>query len=154
MVKKVFRTHIENTSKEQVFNLIANIDDYDTWLPGSNTFMGIRHVSDSPVEEGTTYTDGQGRLEMHGKVRAYAPPEQIVFQQVADFRAFGLIPSGLDITIDYILVQEHSGTTIIRNYEVEFKGILKLFRPVGMSRINTENERILQVMKTVLEKTY
>jgi len=154
MVKMTFRTHIENTSKEQVFNLIANIDDYDTWLPGSKTFLGIRHVSDTPIKQGTTYTDGQGRIEMHGKVLVYDPVEQIIFNQVAQFRALGLIPSGLDITIDYILVQEHSGTTVIRNYEVEFKGILRLFRPIALSQINTENKRILQVMKTVLEKTY
>jgi len=153
-VKRAFRTHIENTSKEQVFNLIANIDAYHTWLPNSKTFLGIRHISDIPIKQGTIYTDGQGRLEMHGEVQVYTPPEQIVFHQVSNFRALGIIPSGLNITIDYILVQEHSGTTVIRNYEVEFKGILKLLRPLALSRINSENERILHVMKAVLEKTY
>lgn len=153
-MKRAFRTHIENTSKEQVFNLIANIGEYNTWLPGSNTFLGIRHISDTPIKQGTTYTDGQGRLEMHGEVQVYRPSEQIIFHQVSNFRALGIIPSGLDITIDYILVQEHSGTTVIRNYDVEFNGILKLVRPVALSQINSENERILHVMKDVLEKTY
>jgi hypothetical protein len=153
-MKRTFRTHIENTSKAQVFNLIANIDTYDSWLPNSDTFLGIRHVSDTPIKEGTTYTDGQGRLQMHGEVEVYDPNEQIIFHQVSNFRAFGLIPSGLNVTIDYILVQEHSGTTVIRNYEIEFKGILKLIRPTVLSRINAENERILYLMKTLLEKTY
>jgi hypothetical protein len=152
-MQMAFRTHINNTSKEQVFNLIAKIDAYDTWLPNSNTFLGIRHISDTPIKQGTTYTDGQGRLEMRGTVQVYDPSVQIMFHQVASFRALGLIPSGLDITIDYILVQEHSGTTVIRNYEVEFNGILKILRPIALSQINSENERILHVMKTVLEKT-
>lgn len=149
-----FRTFIENTSKEQVFHLIANIDDYETWLPPSKTFLGIRHVSDEPVKEGTTYTDGQGLFRMHGKVEAYTPPVQVKFNQVSDFRALGLIPSGMDITIDYILVQEHNGVTVIRNYEVEFRGILKILRTLALSRIKSENERILKVMKDVLEKNY
>ena len=153
-MKRAFRTHIENTSKEQVFNLIANIGAYDTWLPKSKTFLGIRHISDTPIQQGTTYTDGNGRLEMSGEVLTHRPSEQIIFHQVSDFRAFGILPSGLDITIDYILVQEHTGTTVIRNYEVEFKGILKLLRPIVLSRINIENERILHLMKDVLEKTY
>jgi len=150
----IFRTHINNTSPQQAFDLIANIDDYETWLPNSNTFYGIRHISDNPVKEGTIYTDGRGRLEMHGKVITYKPPTQIAFEQTSTFRPLGLISSGLDITIDYVLVQEHDGTTVIRNYEVDFKGILKLMRPFVMSRIKAENDRILHIMKDVLEKTY
>lgn len=153
-MQMAFRTHIDNTSKEQVFNLIATIDAYDTWLPSSKTFLGIRHISDTPIKQGTTYSDGQGRLQMNGEVQVYAPSEQIMFHQVSSFRILGFMPSGLDITIDYILVQEHSGTTVIRNYEVEFNGILKLVRPIALSQIKSENERILHVMKSVLEKTY
>lgn len=153
-MQMTFRTFIENTSKEQVFNLIANIDDYDTWLPASKTFLGVRHVSDNPVKAGTTYTDGQGLLRMHGKIEAFVPHEQVIFRQVSNFRALRLIPSGLDITVDYILVQEHNGVTVIRNHEVEFRGILRILRAMAWSRIKTENERILQVMKDVLEKTY
>ena len=150
----VFRTFIENTSVEQVFNLIANIDDYDTWLPPSKAFLGVRHVSDNPVRAGTTYTDGQGVVRMHGKVAVFGPHEQVVFYQESNFRALGLIPSGLNIMVDYILVQEHNGVTVIRNHEVEFRGVLKVLRAMALSRIKSENERILQVMKDVLEKTY
>ena len=153
-MQMAFRTFIEDTSREQVFNFIANIDDYRTWLPNSRTFLGIRHISDEPVKQGTTYTDGQGALKMTGRIQVYDPPDQITFHQVSDFRAFGLLPSGLDITIDYILVQEHNGTTVIRNYEVEFKGVLKLLRSLVIARIKPENERILRVMKDVLEKNY
>lgn len=153
-MQRIFRTHIVNTSPQQVFQSIANIHDYDTWLPNSNTFYGIRHISDDPVKEGTIYTDGKGRLEMHGRVDKYKPVERIVFHQVSNFRALGLIPSGMDITIDYVLVQEHDGTTVIRNYAVEFKGILKIIRPMAIAQIVAENERILHTLKTVLEKTY
>lgn len=153
-MQMAFRTHIANTSREQVFDLIANIDAYDKWLPGSKTFLGIRHISDHPIKQGTIYTDGQGLLRMNGKILTYHPPEQVVFHQVSNFRALGLIPSGLDITIDYILVQEHDGTTVIRNYEVVFNGILRLLKPRALSRIKSENERILHVMKDVLEKNY
>ena len=153
-MQMVFRTHISNTSTQQAFDLIANIDDYDAWLPNSNTFYGIRHVSHNPIQQGTTYTDGKGQLEMHGTVEKYQPSQNIKFHQVSNFRALGLIPAGMDITIDYVLVQEHDGTTVIRNYEVAFKGILKLFRPMAVSRIRAENERILYVIKQVLEKTY
>ena len=152
-MQKTFRTHINGVTKKQVFDLIANIANYDTWLPSSTTFLGVHDISDTPIKHKTTYTDGQGRLEMHGEIQIYAPPEQIIFHQVSNFRALGFISSGVDITIDYILVQEHSGTTVIRNYEVEFSGILKIVRPVALSQINSENERILHIMKTVLEKT-
>lgn len=150
----VFRTHIDDTSTQQVFNFIANIADYSTWLPNSKTFYGIRHISDNPIRQGTTYTDGQGVLTMHGKVEKHKPDQQITFYQTSNFRALGLIPSGMDITIDYVLIQEHTGTTVIRNYEVEFRGILRLIRPVIVSRISEENNRILDIMKDVLEKTY
>lgn len=153
-MQMVFRTTIDNTSKEQVYHLIVNIADYDTWLPGSDTFLGIRHISDNPVVEGTTYTDGQGLLRMRGEIQKLKENEQVVFHQASEFHALKLIPSGLDITIDYILVQEHNAVTVIRNYEVDFKGILKLLRPLALSQIRKENERILHIMKDLLEKTY
>lgn len=150
----IFRTYIDNTSARQVFDMIANIDDYETWLPNSKSFFGIRHISDNPIKVGTIYTDGQGILTMHGKVIAYKEPSEIAFNQVANSRAFGFIPVGMDLTITYILVPEHNGTTVIRNYNVQFKGLLKILRPFAISRIKEENNRILHVMKQILEKTY
>lgn len=150
----VFRIHIDNTSAEQVFHLIANIDDYEQWLPNSNSFYGIRHVSDDPVKVGTTYTDGQGTLTMHGRVTKHIMPKEIGFHQKADFRMLRVLPAGMDINITYVMVQEHGGTTVLRNYDVAFTGMLRVLRPLVISRIREENNRILQVMKQVLEKNY
>lgn len=151
-MQKKFTILIQDVKAEQVFDLIADIANYHLWLPHSDTFAGIHEISDTPIKQNTTYLDGEGALQMRGKIVRYQAPQAIKFQQSSRFKLFGFLPSGLDIAIDYVLVQEHEATTLIRNYELTLSGVIKLLRPIVTRRITAENERILQVMKTYLEK--
>lgn len=153
LYEQCFTVFITHVSPNIVCDHIADIHAYQSWLPDSDTFSGIHHISDQPVKSGTSYRDGQGQLEMRGTIAIFDPPNQIKFEQSSRFKALGVLQSGIMITIDYIFVQEHNGTTVIRNYSAEFYGILKPLSRLAIRRIRRENERVLQVLKSVLEKT-
>ncbi len=47
-----FTARIEG-SLETIFDLIADMPNYDRWLPGSDAFGGTKYISPYPVRLGT-----------------------------------------------------------------------------------------------------
>lgn len=44
-------------SPERVFNLLAELREYDQWMPGSAAFHGMARIPAGPIGVGTTYIE-------------------------------------------------------------------------------------------------
>jgi uncharacterized protein YndB with AHSA1/START domain len=55
---------------ERVFMLLAELRDYDRWLPRSSAFKGTSEISDGPIALGTTYVEPGPLGVRHGRVTA------------------------------------------------------------------------------------
>ena len=73
-----FTARIEG-SLETIFNLIADMQNYGRWLPGSQAFGGTMGGSPYPVRLGTTYLDAGPAGKRAGSVTKYYPPNYIAF---------------------------------------------------------------------------
>ena len=139
-------------SIETVFEHIRDLPGYKSWLPASVTFREVTDISDYPVQLGTTYIDRGPTSVMHGKVTEMEPPRLIAFQQVMNFKR-GPLRGGLTISIRYTLVAAGNGETLVtRELRVRTAGALVVLHPVLASVIGKEDERVMQHMKTYLEK--
>lgn len=147
--------HFETTitaPAHAIFELIADFAHYDRWLPGSGLYEATVELSESPVRLGTTYVDKGTSSVMHGQVIVYQPPERISFHQQTRLKLLGLIPAGLDVTIGYTLVAVENATQVKREVNVAVSGALRLVQQALVSRISAESQRILDALKTHLEK--
>ena len=137
-----FSTDIQRP-RDVVFNLIADLANYQQWLTPSNIYTGTFEIIESPVILGTTYRDSN---TMYGKVIAYQAPTLITFQQ-------GTKNPGLHITIGYELSAGNTGgdTHLVRTVTIVTARLYRLFQPIAVIGIRQENERILLAMKRYLE---
>ena len=149
--KMKFSTHIKR-DPQAVFALLHDLHNYHTWLPHSDTFEGMRDISDNPVQEGTTYIDGE-KFTMYGSVIKVNPDKNIAFRQKGKFKLAGFLPAGLDLTIHYTIEPDDEGTHLIRDYELNVSGVLHLLKPILIRSIKAENERIMNIIKSHLEST-
>ncbi len=146
-----FRIVVER-SIETVFEHIRDLAGYKSWLPASVTFSQITDISEYPVQVGTTYVDRGPTSVMRGKVTEMEPPRLIAFQQAMNFKR-GLLSGGLIISIRYTLEAAGNGETLItRELRIRTAGVLVALHPVLAGVIGKEDERIMQRMKTYLEK--
>jgi len=139
-----------NCPPDDVFNLIADLSNYGRWLSSSRLFQEMQHVSDNPIKLGTTYTDQGKASTLHGTITEFKPPANLTFQQGTRLN-WPVLRPGLDITIRYTLEGQNGGTSLVRDVDVQFVGLLKLAQPMILRSIRAENERILSRMKAYLE---
>jgi len=144
-----FTTTIKRPA-EAVFNLIADLPNYNRWLSPSNLFAQTMQISDNPIKLGSTYLDQGPQSTMQGKITEFQPPTRLTFFQTTQFKLL-IFPAGLDIEIQYVLENIDNGTRVNRNTTVNPKGIARLAQPILLNSIKAENERILRVMKAYLE---
>jgi hypothetical protein len=60
-----------SASAEGVFSLLAELRDYDRWLPRSTAFNGTTQISEGPIAEGTTYIEPGPFGTRNGKVTKF-----------------------------------------------------------------------------------
>src|SRR5690242_18937197 len=89
-------------SAETVFALLADLEHYDRWLPGSKAFGKITHISPLPVGLGTTYVDAGPSVTRYGEVTEYDPPLQISLHQPMLVKR-GLLVGTINIHLRHIL---------------------------------------------------
>ena len=132
---------------QAVFDLIADLPNYNRWLPPSNLYAAVTQYSELPIKKGTQYID-QGKMSrMVGAVREYEPPKLITFHQVTV-----LMVGSLDITIRYKLEAADNNTHLTRTVTIKPSGVYLLAEPFLVRSIQAEVERILEKMKAYLEK--
>ena len=146
MIKIELSTHI-NKPTQDVFDFIAILSNYTEWLEGGETYVGTQQTSLGPAGVGTTYIDKSGPATMHGEIIEYQSPTRITFRQ-----GMKLIVPAFEVTMRYTLEDQGDETTkVIRNYQMELYGIVRLTTPWIRTITRKENERILEVMKKRLE---
>jgi uncharacterized protein YndB with AHSA1/START domain len=80
VVELKFEAEIRS-SAERVFSLLAELRDYNRWLPGSSAFHGTVSISEGPIAVGTTYVEPGPLGTRHGVVTAMDRPTRLAFEQ-------------------------------------------------------------------------
>jgi uncharacterized protein YndB with AHSA1/START domain len=136
-----FTTHINGRS-ETVFALIADLPNYDQWLPRSRAFGSVAQITPVPVGLGTTYIDSGSSGTMRGSVIDYQPPACIAFEQSMPVKLL-LFAATLTLTIRYTLESSGQATHVDQEVSFQPRGVIKVAQPIIMATIRRESGRIL-----------
>jgi uncharacterized protein YndB with AHSA1/START domain len=145
-----FTTLIEGPA-ETVFALLADLEHYDRWLPGSKVFGAITHISPLPVGLGTTYIDAGPAGTRHGEVTEYDPPTRLSFHQPMQVKQ-GFLTGTIDIHLRHILEPVEQMTRLNRDLTLGILGLLKVAQPFIVAEFRQENERMLLALKRYVEQ--
>jgi uncharacterized protein YndB with AHSA1/START domain len=148
MVALTFDAEIR-ASADRVFSLLADLRDYDRWLPNSSAFRGTGSISDGPIAVGTTYVEPGPLGTRHGTVTELNRPLRLAFEQPMTLkpRVFGVI----GIKLDHTLVPKGSSVHLRRTVELKPRGPVRLIMPLVTHMFRTENDRTMQALKTYAE---
>jgi len=148
MIELRFETDIR-ASADRVFSLMADLRDYDRWLPKSTSFRGTTKISDGPIGVGTTYVEPSLLGTRHGTVTAFEPPTRLDFDQpmtgnpaftgVIGIRMFNTLTPGSD------------SVHLLRVLQLSPQGIVSVFMPLAVPAFRAENERVLKRLKAFAE---
>jgi len=148
MIELVWETDIR-AAPERVFSLLAELRDYERWLPGSSAFRGTHKISDGPIGIGTTYVEPGPFGVRHGKVTEYEPPQRLAFEQPMTMRpkAFGTIGIRLWMT----LTPDGDTVHVTRKLQLDPRGPVKLLMPAVLPAFRSENVRMMKTLKAYAE---
>jgi uncharacterized protein YndB with AHSA1/START domain len=134
----------------RVFALLADLRDYDRWLPGSTAFRGTSRISEGPIGVGTTYIEESPFGVRHGMVTGFVPPTILNFEQPMRLRKapfFGEI----GIKLFHTLTPQGDGVRVLRQLQLTPKGPVTLFMPLIARAFRAENERMMTALKSFAE---
>jgi uncharacterized protein YndB with AHSA1/START domain len=133
-----------------VFSLLAELGDYDRWLPRSMAFHGTTHISEGPIGVGTTYIEAGPLGTRHGKVTKFERPTQLDFEQPMTLRPEVLGVIG--IRLFHTLTQGSDSVHVLRVVQLSPRGSVKLVMPLVVRAFRAENDRMLRMLKEFAEK--
>jgi uncharacterized protein YndB with AHSA1/START domain len=144
-----FKTQIA-ASPEAIFEIVADLPNYGTWLPNSDAFGGTNNVTPYPVRLGTTYVDAPP-IEKPGVVTEFEPPNHIGFHQIVQVRR--PISVDVDARIRYSFEARGAGTFVIRELRLtwDLPGLFKIATPLLVLSFRRENLRTLAQLKRYAE---
>jgi uncharacterized protein YndB with AHSA1/START domain len=136
-------------SAERVFSLLAELRDYDRWLPRSSSFKGTNNISEGPIGVGTTYTEPGPFGVRHGKVTEFVPPTRLSFEQPMTMKpqALGVI----GIRLSHALTPGVDSVHLLRELQIEPHGPVKFALPFVMLAFRAENARMIKTLKAFAE---
>jgi uncharacterized protein YndB with AHSA1/START domain len=148
MVELKFETDI-HASTERVFSMLADLRDYDRWLPTSPAFRGTVRVSRGPIAVGTTYVEPGPLGTRHGMVTTMDRPTRLAFEQPMTLkpRALGVI----GIKLQHTLTPDGASVHLLRALELSPQGPVRLIMPFVVRMFRAENERMMRVLKSYAE---
>jgi uncharacterized protein YndB with AHSA1/START domain len=148
MVELKFETDIR-ANAERIFSLLADLRDYDRWLPASPAFRGTVRISEGPIAVGTTYVEPGPFGTRHGVVTTMDRPTRLAFEQPMTLkpRALGVI----GIKLQHMLTPDGASVHLLRTLELSPQGPVKLFMPLLVGMFRSENERMLRTLKHYAE---
>jgi len=144
-------TILINGSAETIFALLADLQHYDRWLPGSESFGGITEIAPLPVSLGTTYIDAGPTGVRHGEVTEFAPPTLLSFHQPMQVKQ-GPLRGTIDIHLRHTLKPEGQMTRLNRDLSLGIQGLLNVVQPLIVAAFRKENERMLGILKQYVEQ--
>jgi uncharacterized protein YndB with AHSA1/START domain len=133
-----------------VFALLADLRDYDRWLPRSTAFRGTSRISEGLIGIGTTYIEESPFGVRHGTVTGFVPPTILNFEQPMRLRKapfFGEI----GIKLFHTLTPQGDGVRVLRQLQLAPKGLVTLFMPIIARAFRAENERMMTALKSFAE---
>lgn len=136
-------------SAERVFELLADLRNYDRWLPTSSAFHGTTEISDGPIGVGTSYVEPGPAGIRRGRITQYNPPTALGFEQPMTMkpRQAGVI----HIRLVHTLTPGPDSVHLRRLVYLSFSGPVRLAKPVVKRSFITENERMMTALKAYAE---
>jgi len=132
---------------EQVFAVLACLEQYCDWLPHSDVHKGIEVLDAGPVQEGTTYIDRQsGGADMSGEVCIWNPPHCIGFRQSIAL-PIGIVEARAEFRMEVV----GDGTRVIRRQTFALPWLVWPMRPIVRMKSRRESLRILDALKRTVE---
>jgi uncharacterized protein YndB with AHSA1/START domain len=148
MVELKFEADIR-ASAERVFSLLADLRDYDRWLPRSSAFHGTVTISEGPIAAGTTYVEPGPLGTRYGVVTEMERPARMAFEQPMTLkpRVMGVI----GIRLLHTLTPRGAFVHLVRALELSPRGPIRLAMPFVVRMFRVENERMMRTLKTYAE---
>jgi uncharacterized protein YndB with AHSA1/START domain len=146
----VIRLQIDRTIDrpiEEVFDRLADIDGYRTWMPQSGLFRDSESVAGHATGVGTEFRDITRMGVLPGRVTVFERPNRIAFHQVLrrhDEVVFDSRPS-------YELEATAEGTMVRHHAEGELHGALRLLEPIVRLMARRERTRTLDALQASFE---
>ncbi len=132
-----------------VFALLADLRDYDRWLPRSTAFHGTSRISEGPVRIGTTYIEESPVGVRHGTVTAFVLPTILNFEQPMQLKpAFS---GEIGIKLFHTLTPQGERVQVLRQLQLTPKGPVTLLMPIIARAFRTENERMMTALQSFAE---
>lgn len=146
-----FRAQIHG-SPEMIFDLVADMPNYDRWLPDSSAFGGTVDVTPYPVRLGTTYLDA-GPVLKPGSVTEFDRPRHLSFHHTVQIRQSPL-NTDVGARIRYTFDPKEGGTFVDPRLVLTFNlhGISRLALPLLLYAFRKENNRTLAALKRYVEE--
>jgi uncharacterized protein YndB with AHSA1/START domain len=147
----VFTSRIEG-SPETIFDLVADMPNYDRWLPGSDSFGATTAVTPYPVRLGTTFLDAGPAGQRPGSVTVYDRPNSIAFHMTMLVKR-GPLSADIDVQIHYTFERVEGATNVIRALDltIQIPGLLRVAEPLIIAGFRKENARTLAALKRHVE---
>jgi uncharacterized protein YndB with AHSA1/START domain len=137
-------------SAERVYALLADLRDYDRWLPNSAAFRGTVRISDGPIAVGTTYLEPGPFGIRRGTVTRMDPPAQLCFEQPMALKPPLL--GSIGIKLSHTLTPRGPASVhLSRVLELSPRGPVVLMMPIILPAFRSENQRMLKTLKAYAE---
>ncbi len=144
-MKKLESTITINRKVEEVFNTVADFNSHAVWRTG---LIAAFLTSEGPVHIGATYQYNlkiMGKeIETSGQVEAYQPPAHYAWKATS-----GPFPLSGEVKCETI---PGGGTRVTETVEVDPGGFFKLAEPLLIKQQQSQMEKDLKQLKTLLEK--
>jgi carbon monoxide dehydrogenase subunit G len=137
----------------RLFDLISDMPNYGTWLPGSTAFQSTTDVEPYPVQLGSRYHDGkpgEPGKDWWGTVTGFQPPGSIDFHHTIHVKQLRGI---VEVHIHYSFEPEGPGTRVSRWLVLDISMPLAFqpLRGIVTASFDKENVRTLAALKDYAE---
>ena len=138
---------------ELLFDLLADMPNYDRWLPPSGQFARTTDVEPYPVQLGSRYHYGkpdQPGKDWRGTVTGFQRPGSIDFHHTIGVRQ---LRTTVDVHIHYSFEPDQTGTVVNRWLILDFTmpAVFRPLRPVITAKFDQENLRTMAAVKQYAE---
>lgn len=130
-----------------VFERLADLDAYATWMHRTGMFRRAGTTSHGPVGPATEYIDATRMGTFRGRVTDYQEPSRIAFRET--LRWFGA--DLMEARPAYRLEADGDGTIVHHIAEGELFGLMRLMKPVAALLARTERSRTLRSLRRSLD---
>ena len=140
------RTTIDRPISD-VFERLADVDDYRTWMRRTGLFRRSGRSSDGPVGLGTAYFHATRMGTFRGEVSDYEPPTRIGFRETLHMFGSDL----MEARPAYVLEADRDKTVVHHVAEGELFGMMRLMKPVAALLARGERARTVESLRRSLE---